>query len=111
MSQEQFSQYLRRKRRELGLSQEDLADTAGFSTNYIAKLETGIREPGLKALKRLADALRVPRSEIINASLESWPEATQIEPITEFKEFPEHIQDFLVEVGFLFQKYSDFYHK
>lgn len=108
MAQEKFSEYLRRKRREMGDSQEDLADTAGLSANYIAKLETGVSQPGVKALMRLAQALRVPRDEIMDVFTQSLPEPeNNIEQIRmELHEFPERLQALLLEIGYLIQKYT-----
>lgn len=108
MAQEKFSEYLRRKRRELGDSQEDLADTVGLSANYIAKLETGVSQPGVKALMRLAMGLRVSRDEIMSVFMQSMPEppADIDQVMTEFHEFPERLQTILVEIGFLIQKYN-----
>lgn len=47
------------RRRALGITQEELAERAGLSTNYIARLEIAMNAPSLPALSRLADALQV----------------------------------------------------
>lgn len=106
MAQENFSQFLRRRRRELGLSQEDLSEVAGVSANYLAKLETDRREPGLNALKLLSPALKVPVDELVNILMHSWPSLSRsnIEPRAEFVEFPEKLQSVLVEIGYLVQR-------
>lgn len=104
MAQEQFYQFLRRKRRKLGMSQEDLASDAAVSSNYLAKLETGIREPGLKVLIRLANSLQIPKEEILSIVTQSWPEVSNIDAKVEFSEFPSKIQELLVEIGYLIQK-------
>lgn len=96
---------MRRKRREKGLSQEDLADSAGISPNYLAKLETEKREPGLKVLTRLADALDISQEEIFSALISTWPPADMKNPSNEFSHFSPDIQKLLIEIGRLIQKY------
>ena len=107
MTQEKFSQYLRRKRRELGLSQEDLADDAAISANYLAKLETDKREPGLKVLSRLAVALNVPLDEILSVLVYTWPPSNQSgdhQYQKDFSNFPQEIQKSLIEIGRILDK-------
>lgn len=72
MAEELFSQYLRRKRRERGLSQEELAELAGVSANYIARLETDSREPGLRTLMKITKALDLSADEVIKICLNSF---------------------------------------
>lgn len=54
---ERFGARLRAGRRALGLSQEDLAQAADLSANYIGLIERGVRQPTLDALVRLARAI------------------------------------------------------
>jgi transcriptional regulator with XRE-family HTH domain len=53
---------LRRKRR---MSQAALATKAGFSREYVARLETGHHDPSLSTLQKLATALRVPVTALL----------------------------------------------
>lgn len=106
MVHERFSQFLRRKRRERGLSQEDLADSAGISPNYLAKLETEKREPGLKVLVRLADALDISQEEMFSALIGTWPPAEVKNPSNDFSHFSLELQNLLIEIGRLIQKSS-----
>ncbi len=54
------------ERRELlRLSQEELAHRAGLHRTYISDIERGARNPSLKTLNRLADALEMPTSDLI----------------------------------------------
>ena len=54
---ERFGARLRAGRRALGLSQEELAQSADLSANYIGLIERGARQPTLDALVRLARAI------------------------------------------------------
>jgi transcriptional regulator with XRE-family HTH domain len=55
---------IRNKRREMGLSQADLADDVMVSDTYIAKIEVGERYPSPKVLYRIADVLQMPFEEL-----------------------------------------------
>ena len=53
---------LREKR---GLSQQALADKAGLSRTYLARLETARQDPTLSTLEKLATALKVKLPELV----------------------------------------------
>lgn len=55
----------RRIRRELGLSQEEVAFRAGLKRSYLSDLERGTRNPTVRALGRIADALEVHPSQLL----------------------------------------------
>jgi len=57
---------LRRIRRERGLTQEQLAERAAVSLETIRKAEQGRRHPRLPVLMRIATALDVPLSELVD---------------------------------------------
>lgn len=57
---------LRKKRRESGLTQEELAAASGVSQVMIAKVEQGRRIPRMPLLFQLARALDIPLSELID---------------------------------------------
>lgn len=57
---------LRKLRRQQSLTQEELAHTSGVSQEMIAKTEQGRRHPRLTVLAKLAHALDVPLSELID---------------------------------------------
>jgi transcriptional regulator with XRE-family HTH domain len=62
----QLGQRLRRLRRENAMTQEQLAHRSGLSAEMIAKTEQGHRQPRLPVLARLASALDVPLSEMLD---------------------------------------------
>ncbi|MFN8474892.1 MAG: helix-turn-helix domain-containing protein [Anaerolineae bacterium] len=57
-----FSAWLKRKRREQGLTQETLAGLSGCSTTYLRKIEAGQRQPTRQVVDALLDALQVPQA-------------------------------------------------
>lgn len=54
-----FATNLRRRRLELGLSQEGLAERAGVHRTYIGMLERGEKNATLSSIERIALALEV----------------------------------------------------
>ncbi|NJM06760.1 helix-turn-helix transcriptional regulator, partial [Candidatus Gracilibacteria bacterium] len=58
-----FGGWLRQRRRELDLTQADLAQRVGCSTITIRKLESGLRVPSRQMATLLADVLLLPTDE------------------------------------------------
>lgn len=56
---------LKRLRETQGLSQEAVAKKAGRSREYVNKLEAGRYDPTVGVLKRIAKALGVPVTELL----------------------------------------------
>lgn len=54
-----FGLKVQQRRKELGISQEELAYRAGFHRTYIGMIERAERNITLSNLKRLADALEI----------------------------------------------------
>lgn len=52
-------------RRAKGMSQEALAFEAGMKRSYLSDLERGTRNPSVRALGRLAQALNVDPSQLL----------------------------------------------
>ncbi|HSV62341.1 MAG TPA: helix-turn-helix transcriptional regulator [Chthoniobacterales bacterium] len=52
-----FGDNLRRQRKALGISQEDLADKAGLHRTYIGSVERGERNVSIDNIERLASAV------------------------------------------------------
>ena len=55
----EFGQKVQKRRKELGISQEELAYRAGFHRTYIGMIERAERNITLSNIKRLADALKL----------------------------------------------------
>ena len=54
-----------RIRRKKGLTQEQLAETSGFSQQYISSLENGRRNPTVITVYELASALGVSHMDLV----------------------------------------------
>lgn len=62
---ERLSMHLKQLRQARGWTQAQLAEKAGFSRAYIARLEIGRHDPPLSALEKLAKALRVTVGKLV----------------------------------------------
>jgi transcriptional regulator with XRE-family HTH domain len=60
-----FGKVLRAVRKEVGLTQEQLALAAEIDRTFVSLIERGERQPTVRVLFRLATALRVPPSQLI----------------------------------------------
>ena len=60
-----FGASIRRRRQELGLSQEELADEAGLHRTYVSLLERGLRSASIVTIVKLARALKTTGSELL----------------------------------------------
>jgi HTH-type transcriptional regulator, competence development regulator len=64
-AEQEFGRFLRVKRAELGITLEDLAETADISVTYLSKIERGeMRPPPDERLLDLARALAVDADEM-----------------------------------------------
>lgn len=54
-----FGRKLKRIRKNIGFTQEDLADKTRLSTTFIGLLEIGKRRPSIKTLQKIATALKI----------------------------------------------------
>jgi XRE family transcriptional regulator, regulator of sulfur utilization len=59
-----FGAAVRRLRLKKGLSQEELADRAKIDRTYASGIERARRNPSLKAIGRIADALEVSLTQL-----------------------------------------------
>ena len=56
---------LKRERKNLGLSQEQLAQRVGLSTQYMSRIERGMHSPSFKILLELGRALGRPAASLV----------------------------------------------
>ena len=59
-----FGEAVRRRRAELGLSQEAFADKAGIHRTYVSSIELGKVQVSIGVAQKLAEALEKPLSKI-----------------------------------------------
>ncbi|KKR56132.1 MAG: hypothetical protein UT93_C0004G0010 [Candidatus Woesebacteria bacterium GW2011_GWF1_40_24] len=62
---EKLGTVIRGLRKEKGFSQEDLAEAVGCDARTIVAIETGKRNPTLKTLNKISQALKTPLSELV----------------------------------------------
>lgn len=84
------------RRVEMDLTQEQLAERCEFDRTFISQIERGIREPSLKHLRNLANALNTLASSLIQDSelreqqLKNQPSLAKVaEQKTPYKGSPE----------------------
>jgi len=64
-----FGDYLKNKRRQKNITQEDLARALGVSSVFIHQLETGkVDAPSLERCNQIADILEVTIDELRNVA-------------------------------------------
>nr|WP_310427477.1 helix-turn-helix transcriptional regulator [Chamaesiphon sp. VAR_48_metabat_135_sub] len=65
-----FASRLRQIRQVKGLSQEELADSAGLHRTYVGSVERGERNISIDNIERLAKALEIDIIELLKEELE-----------------------------------------
>ncbi|NWE76031.1 helix-turn-helix transcriptional regulator [Pseudomonas yamanorum] len=60
-----FGRVLRQKRKDAGLTQEQLAHEADVQRNYVSLIERGVHQPTVAVLFKLAKALKCQASSIV----------------------------------------------
>ena len=65
---ESFGQRLRRLRKSKGLTQAELAEATKLDRKTIQRYELDKRQPKVEEVRKLAEALGVPQSELLEAS-------------------------------------------
>jgi transcriptional regulator with XRE-family HTH domain len=66
---------IRTRRRQLGLSQEELGGRAGLHRTYVTDIERGARNLSLKSIERLANALQAPIADLFSVPPPPSPSA------------------------------------
>lgn len=68
MNKVDFSNFVKDKRKELNMTQEELADKLFVSRKVVSKWENGVRYPDAETLQMLAQALQVTPNELFEQS-------------------------------------------
>ena len=66
---------IQRMREARGMSQNALAEIAGVSQSMIAHIEAGKKQPGVPALKQLADCFHLPMDDLLIVADANYREA------------------------------------
>ncbi len=66
-----LAQSVKLRRKELGLSQEDLADLAEIDRTYASQIERGVANPSLEVLYRVARSLQIELPLLITTKSDS----------------------------------------
>ena len=61
-----FGKIVRKRRRALDLSQEELGDKAELNRGYISDIERGLRNPSLEVIERIAKGLQMDIAELFS---------------------------------------------
>jgi transcriptional regulator with XRE-family HTH domain len=56
---------LRAARKQQGLTQEDVADRSGVHATEVSRIESGLRDPRVSTVERLAAALNLRPGELL----------------------------------------------
>jgi transcriptional regulator with XRE-family HTH domain len=72
-----FGHEIRRRRKALGMTIEQLAEKANLTPNYLGTLEAGRRDPSLSTVLALAKGLSVPPAELFGGPGKLSPEAVE----------------------------------
>jgi len=92
-----LSDFIRRRRKELNMTQKQLAKEVGQNPGWICMLESGLRMPGAVTMPILSAALEVPEAMLSIMSGHS--------PVTDFKDdltieqLEEAVKEFVAKVG------------
>ena len=71
---------LRRLRHAKGMTQEELAESAGLSARYVGGIERADVSASVTVLGRIADALEVEAPELVQAAVSEGRKKTPVEP-------------------------------
>jgi len=93
-----FGKKIAALRKEMGLSQYELADRLGFSRGKLANYEQGTREPDYETLKKIADFFEVTTDYLLNR--------TKNPSVIKDKEASYNIDDLDLQIAF--KEASDF---
>jgi transcriptional regulator with XRE-family HTH domain len=91
-----FGREVRRRRKALGLTLEQLAERSGLTPNYIGTVENGRRDPSLSTVLALAKGLAIPAGELFGGMVELSPAA--LEAARLFDSAPPDVQSAVLQL-------------
>lgn len=66
-----FAENMRRRRKQMGLSQEKLGELCGLHRTYIGGIEQFLRNPSLASMQKIASALEIDVSLLLDPNFEA----------------------------------------
>lgn len=117
MNQEKIGKFISQKRKEVNLTQEDLAEKLNISKNAVSKWERGLNLPNVSIMQELCEILNITIIELLNGE-----ETTKEEGYLEYIKYHDKKQKqkitiifitliILFILGFLFLFYLSNYNK
>ncbi len=91
-----FGREVRRRRKALGLTLEQLAEKSALTPNYIGTVENGRRDPSLSTVMALAKGLSIPPGELFGGVAELSPAA--LEAARLFEAAPADVQGAVLQL-------------
>lgn len=86
----EFGREVRRRRKEMGLTLEKLAEQAELTVNYLGTIERGRRDPSLSTVASIAHGLGIPAGALIGKTPVMGPKAHEMAAL--FDQAPLEIQ-------------------
>jgi transcriptional regulator with XRE-family HTH domain len=62
---------IKARRKDMGMTQESLAEKVNTASTYIAMIESGTRTPSFKMIERIAEVLRIEAPELF--AMKNYP--------------------------------------
>ncbi len=91
-----FGREVRRRRKALGLTLEQLAERSGLTPNYIGTVENGRRDPSLSTVVALAKGLSLPAGDLLGGVADLSPAA--VEAARLFESAPLELQQAVLQL-------------
>jgi len=107
-----LGELIRRRRREAGLTQSQLANQIGVQSSYIAKIENGTQRGSYEKLAKISLALHLPWNDMMMTGHIEIPALYQddsVYPVLDivFREFHPLVKEELIEIGRILEKYLE----
>lgn len=63
---------IRKQRKKLNLTQENIAEVANISSNFLGQIERGTKKASLETIQKIANGLKIPVSSIFQETDETF---------------------------------------
>ena len=106
-----LGELIRRRRRDLKITQADLAKQIGVKHSYISKIETGIQPGSYRILAKISQALHLPWSIMMRTGEIEMPEPDDDISVMRtflngrFDRYHPVVKEALIEIGEILEKY------